>query len=260
MILWVCALALEAQAVAKYFNLKLQAQKPWSHWQGENMALVQSGVGESAAAAATSFLLSQYPTTQYIVNYGLAASPDLIQDELYLVRAIQSPQGRRFYPDLWQNYEKKADLKTFLSVQTNLELGLTDMEASGFYLASSHYLGPQQISVWKVVSDRGEGKIDLSHYQNVLYSALAVVAKYLPPDLGEKIDRPWQKAMDYCLNQQSFSVTQTRSLLELWHILWVQKGESAFWEWQKHWQWDKTPSKLQAKRLLNSLEEIMSKL
>lgn len=165
MILFVCALSAEARAVIDFYRLK-KCEGPIDCYCGNEVALVVSGMGKMAASVATSHLLTRYPKTDLIINFGIAGSADKtipIGTPLLVHKITDWERQKDYYPDiLFRHPFRESSLTTCDAPQggeNTIKEGLVDMEASGFFEAARVFVPLHKIVVFKIVSDHLETSI-----------------------------------------------------------------------------------------------------
>lgn len=201
----ICSLYPEAELLIRRLNLKQkQLLKGFSCFSNEeeSLLLVISGTGKTAAAAAVSSLLQKYACGNVILFSSCAGLKEQNAGKAYLVNRITDLEtGMSFYPDLLL----KCSLKEASLLSGDLALGikrkerdtkapydpeellkdpslgrydLYDMDASGAVSTAARFLGPHQIHVLKVVTDRGN-KVDISSFRRSMHAGTEEVLSYL---------------------------------------------------------------------------------
>ena len=163
------ALHPEARPLIAHFGLK---QDTTAHavpiFHRDNVSLAVSGVGRLKSAIATTYLLSRVsaPDKIGLLNIGIAGHTQIPNTgpveigDLFLVHKIaEQATGHTFYPDMLVQVHLPESVLTTVdrpldqSDGMEVEAGLVDMEAAGFYQAAAAFLAPHQIHCIKVVSD-----------------------------------------------------------------------------------------------------------
>ncbi|MGB9679551.1 MAG: nucleoside phosphorylase [Minisyncoccia bacterium] len=165
MIFIATALYIEAKPIIEFYNLKKEINDTYFQiFRGDNIILIITGVGKINSSIAVSHMLTSYlsnNTKDNILNIGVCGTKDEtieIGSLCYINKITDNETKRNYYPDiLFKHNFLERDIETFSRVVKNtndLNSSLCDMEASGFFLASSKYLGPHRIHILKVVSDK----------------------------------------------------------------------------------------------------------
>lgn len=162
----VTAFHAEAKPIIEYFGLK-KVMKPcrFQVFVGESVALVESGLGIVASAAATSFLLTEFEAgaKDAVLNIGICGAKDSSfkkGDIILCHKIINHDTKRTFYPDIIVEHKmKEAVLETFSfpvnkeEYPCSIEGDVVDMEGAGFFETASFFLPPHKIHCLKVVYD-----------------------------------------------------------------------------------------------------------
>lgn len=163
------ALHPEARPLITHFGLK---QDTASHavpiFHRDDLFLTVSGVGRLKSAIATTYLLSRISSFDDVIllNIGIAGHTQASDagaiglGDLFLVHKItEQATGHTFYPDMLiqtkiaESVLTTVDRPLARSNDMEIESGLVDMEAAGFYQAAATFLAPHQIHCIKLVSD-----------------------------------------------------------------------------------------------------------
>lgn len=142
------------------------------------LSVLVTGTGEIRAASVLSLLLGRLSSESgrksplsFLVNFGTAGSRAPACTGTYQIRKItETASNRDFYPDLLYKVPlPEAELMTLPAPwkkdtspfpETSLHSPdvpvLCDMEAAAIYQAASFFYSPEQILIWKTVSDQGE--------------------------------------------------------------------------------------------------------
>jgi len=188
MLSFVCALQWEANPIIRRFNLKRDLTcSAYPVYTNSSTKLIISGVGVVAAAAATTLLLST-GEPELICNLGSAggAGDWQVGDAALIKKGLHRATGRSYFPDLIvQSPIRLATLESFdLPVSDHSQLAepesLVDMEGAGFYFAAERFVGPEQIQIIKVVSDRIDPRpFKKDVIENLIEQNLEDVCQYL---------------------------------------------------------------------------------
>lgn len=126
-------------------------------YRKDGIALVVSGIGKMAAAAATAYLYARTgePDRAVWFNVGIAGHRDRPLGDAVLASEIGDRASGRF----WRLHPIDTDLATasVLTVDEAEERFDTEhvyeMEAAGFYSTASRLTSPEKVQCYKVVSD-----------------------------------------------------------------------------------------------------------
>jgi len=188
MLSFVCALQWEANPIIRKLNLKRDLTcSAYPVYTNSSTKLIVSGVGSVAAAAATTLLLST-GEPELICNLGSAggAGDWQVGDVALIKKGLHRATERSYFPDLIvKSPMRLATLESFdLPVSDQSQLAepesLVDMEGAGFYFAAERFVGPEQIQIIKVVSDRVDPKpFKKEVIENLIEQNLADICQYL---------------------------------------------------------------------------------
>jgi len=184
LILAIIALPAEARPLIEHWGLKrAEDLGRFARWTSDSRRLIISGVGPTAAAAATGALLATLSPADrkqsHAFNIGWAGSrrTELGVGTLCLVnRATGVDNGREWLPDiLFRHALPEAAIDTHSRPVTTgagddpRGSDLVDMEASGFFEAAWKFLPPHRAQALKIVSDHLQGgALDRSALQGQL--------------------------------------------------------------------------------------------
>lgn len=170
-ILIAIALHAEARPVIDRFKLKQDASFVLPVFRRNEIWMTVTGMGRMKSAIATTSLIAQIDNGRelFIFNLGIAGhtqmageGPVTIGDRFLVNKITDQVSGRFFYPDLLPRTplsESTVTTVEFPLDQANakdVEPGLVDMEASGFYQAAATFLPPHRIGCIKIVADHLE--------------------------------------------------------------------------------------------------------
>ena len=188
-ILLFAALWPEVRGLVRMMGMRArQSQLPYRQYQDERgeVLLTLTGPGPVAVAAAVGAVLAVHGPASLVLVGSAAGKMTGQYVGPYRVNRLIDADGRRsFYPDLiypyafplpeaalysrsriWTPEEIRTvcDPKEGLDGECSAERGpnrgagvsLFDMEGAAFFQAANSYLGPQQIHILKMVSDRGQ--------------------------------------------------------------------------------------------------------
>jgi nucleoside phosphorylase len=163
MIRYVVALAPEADPLVRRYRMEpREGAFPW--FRSAEAALVVSGVGKIAAAAAASYLhavTGEEPLGVWI-NFGTAGHRDRPRGDLLLAHTVtEAATGRRFYPPRLDGPElDSAEVRTVDRPEMELDSSAAyDMEAYGFVSAALRFSTSELVQSIKIVSDNRESTL-----------------------------------------------------------------------------------------------------
>ncbi len=173
MIRFVVALPAEAQAVIDYYRLQ---QRPYNNngntgaalfrvYERDDYALVISGIGKTAAAAATAYLYSETgkPDNAIWLNVGIAGHRDMALGDALLAHKITDATAQRSWypPQVSKHKVPTAELITVEQpVRDYPESSAYDMEASAFVNIANRCSTAEFVQCFKVISDNATSSID----------------------------------------------------------------------------------------------------
>lgn len=158
MLCLVVALPCEARPLAEYYRLRARPCRGFPVYANDRTALIVSGVGKVAAAAAVACLQMQLGGAQAHswLNCGVAGHPTRAIGEGLLAHKITDGANRRsWYPPLLDAPPCATDeLITVDRPERSFEDGCAyDMEAAGFYPTACRFSTGELVQCYKVVSD-----------------------------------------------------------------------------------------------------------
>ncbi len=155
MIRFVVALSAEARPIIERYRLERQ-EGTWPVYSRDDVALVVSGVGTTAAAAATGFLharTGEHRDASW-VNVGIAGHRDSRVGNALVAHTIRAGERRFFPPRIGTTRLETAPLETVDRVEEAFQDdALYDMEAAGFYETALRFATAELVQCFKVVSD-----------------------------------------------------------------------------------------------------------
>ena len=160
----VVALPAEARPLIRRFGLTRVEGGEFPVWRKEEISLVVSGVGRSAAASATTYLAgAQRPAEAAWLNVGIGGHRCLALGEAVLAHKVaDGVGGRAWYPPLL--FEPPCATATVTTVdrpETGYpEETVYEMEAAGFCWAAARFASAELIQVVKVISDNAAAPPD----------------------------------------------------------------------------------------------------
>lgn len=166
MICLVTALPAEARPLVARLELRpLEGGGPFRIWQGDNAALVVSGVGKSASAAAVAHLHQRFSRSSIDgwINVGIGGHRSHSLGTSILASEVRDgASGDSWSPAV--PFEPPCRIGTVVTVEQVERDYATDavydMEASAFYKAAVDCSDSGLVEVLKVVSDNRESGVD----------------------------------------------------------------------------------------------------
>lgn len=153
----VTALMAEARPIIDRLGLRAAPQSPFRTFVGEEIELVVSGIGASAAATAVGYAAGGSGRgSDAWLNVGIAGHRDAEPSLAGLAhKVVDTSSGRRWYPPAAFDPPCPGfEVRTVSEVERVFEDdALYDMEAAGFYAAAIRFATSELVQVLKVVSD-----------------------------------------------------------------------------------------------------------
>jgi adenosylhomocysteine nucleosidase len=180
----VVALKAEARPLIRHYELQHRhAGTTFPVYLGTDMALVVSGPGKAAAAAATEWLqgLTQGNKGNAWLNIGIAGHASYAVGNARIANRItEQATNRSWYPP--QVYDLDIETGRLLTVDTPENDytvdALYDMEAAGFYPAACRFSSSELVQCFKIVSDNKmhtNTKITAKHCEQLVGSQLKTI-------------------------------------------------------------------------------------
>jgi len=231
----IAALPAEARPLITHYKLRhKQDSAAFPLYRGKDMALIVSGPGKVAAAAATGVLAGSCDTNNHAawLNIGIAGHASHTTGEgLIAHRITDSATGNSWYPP--QTLDVPAPTDNLITVDhpenDYPENALYDMEASGFYPVACRFSTSELVQCYKIVSDNRE------------CSTRTVTAKLCEQLVAGKLDKidqlvnvlgelaeeytTWHRphaALEQLAGQWHFTISQQHQLAQLvrrWKVL-----------------------------------------
>ena len=235
------ALPAEARPLMRHFGLKaVQPPGPFPVYRGDDIDLVVTGPGRTAAAAATGWLagLSGDTAEAGWLNVGVAGHHHARPGTAFLVHRIEdAATGRRWYPPQLLTLDcASLGLVTVDRPETNYPGDtLYDMEAAAFFDTATRFSTAELVQVIKTVSDnRAEptGQVTARRVQALVGAAVAVIEQAVGQlhDMARElaaIDAP-PPELERFVARWRFSVTQRHQLAALLRRWQALHGTSAW--------------------------------
>jgi hypothetical protein len=156
MICFVVAIAAEARPLVSHYRLRPVAGD-FQMYEGDDVALVVSGIGKAAAAAATSYLHTSVgePVNGVWFNVGIAGHRDRDVGEAFLAHEIRDEaSGKIWHPRIPDAHARTIPVITVDKWEMSFAAaGVYEMEAAGFYPSAIRFSLPQLVQCYKVISD-----------------------------------------------------------------------------------------------------------
>jgi hypothetical protein len=157
MLRFVVAVAPEADALVRRYRMELQ-EGAFRWYRSEAAALVISGVGKTAAAAATGYLhakTGEEPLGVWL-NFGTAGHRDRPRGDLVLAHTVRDAAfGKSYHPTLLDGPDLEAvEIRTVERPEVEFDSdALYDMEAYGFVATAIRFSTSELVQSIKIVSD-----------------------------------------------------------------------------------------------------------
>jgi nucleoside phosphorylase len=157
---FVVALAPEADALVRTYRMEPR-EGAFRWFRSDEAALVISGTGKLAAAAATSYLHAKTGEEPFGVwlNFGTAGHRDRPRGDILLAHTVtDEASGERLHPTRLDGPDLGAvEVRTVDRPETNFDSNAAyDMEAYGFVAAAFRFSTSELVQTIKIVSDNRE--------------------------------------------------------------------------------------------------------
>jgi len=169
----------EAKAIIEGLKLKRDFSiKPFQYFRSDQYCAIICGLGKLKAAICTTFLLTNFPEIKALINLGICGSAKQHPiGELYLCNKVSDMHSAKcFYPDiLFKHGLNEESITTFDAPVTKAnrpssDIGLVDMEASGFMAGALTFLAPSKLALLKIVADHLESSQITEEFAHQLIS------------------------------------------------------------------------------------------
>ncbi len=179
MLIWVVALHCEAKPVIDYYRLEKSTQhRKFDLYHNDSICCVVSGIGQSAAAAATAWVATLHISQPVLawINIGIAGAAQDEVGSLFWVDQILSQHAAPCYPiALFESNIVSRGCFTLDDSSTDYKPDLLyDMEASAFFAAATQFSATELVHCLKVISDnnnhppqRNKAKVSHLIQQNI---------------------------------------------------------------------------------------------
>ena len=233
---WVVALPCEATPLIEVYKLRLVRDHPFKVYANANksQALVVSGMGRSASAAATVFLSEYLPSIESLIfiNVGIAGARDYPLGSVWRAhKVLCASTGKVWYPGAFgPRLCQSANLVTVDKPELDYpDESLFDMEAAGFFEMASKLTSLELIQSVKVISDNSKediSEINKAKVTDWIRSGLeplqAVTKQLVGLREAGSATRPPSEWEESISKRFRFSVTQRhqlkRTLLRYWAL------------------------------------------
>ncbi len=268
----ITAIAGEAIPLINTFKLKKDiTYTKFDLFKNDEIKLIVTGIGKIKSSIATTYMLvKDNPRPgDHIFNIGICGSSNenYKVGQVFLINKItDASNGKSFYPEtVFKHNLSEEHLITFdkpvkKSKVTNLPPCLVDMEASGYYEASSLYFQSHRIHLIKILSDYLKGeKLTSAFVQSLvekniptIENILHATQKTLIPDSNVLTDSDY-KLFDQISSDLKLSTTQRFQVLDLLKGYKVRKGEDL--DFLKAYLKNKKTSKSENKKIFEAIVE-----
>ncbi len=230
MIRFVVAVAPEAEPLVRRFRMEPR-EGAFRWYLGGEAALVVSGVGKFAAAAATSYLHTRTGEEPFAlwINVGTAGHRDRPRGDVLLAHTVtDAASSERFHPTRLDGPDlDSCEVRTVDRAETAFESdAVYDMEAYGFVAAALRFSTAELVQSIKIVSDNretGTAAWTAGAVRELLESRVEVVARaaerfqeiarHLEPLRREEAES--RSLMDTYTRRAHFTATEARRLRRL---------------------------------------------
>lgn len=226
-----CAVLPEARPLISHWQLNHQSDlQPFAIYKKGRRALVITGIGKAAAAAAVAYSLASLPVQQpVLINLGIAGHPEYALGSLWAAHKItDSDSGRSWYPHMVFNERmpSSALISSGRPVTDYPAQVLYDMEASSFFEIASKFTSQELIHSLKVVSDNRQhaiGKINAQQATTWIQAQLPAIEAFVDQVVAGRYQIPiWDDSVyQQLLMRYHFSVSNAhklKHLLQIWNI------------------------------------------
>ena len=238
MLVWVVALHCEAKPVIDYYGLKKSASHhAFDVYLKDNIHCIISGIGKTAAAAATAWIagLNRHKHPIAWINLGTAgSSAHSMGAAVSIFKISDSDSNRNFYPvPIFDSGLEPAHCHTLGKPSIDYRPDqIFDMEASAFFEVATRFSSAELVQCLKIISDTpvqqtGRDKSRISELINRHIVELAGFAQSLE-NLANQVGRleigesDWEKILG-CAH---FTQTQQSRLGKSLRFLLSQPGQT----------------------------------
>ena len=197
MLVWVTALHCEAKPIIDHYRLKKSpSHNIFDVYLKENMLCIISGIGKTAAAAATAWIagLNNDETSIAWINIGIAGSATHTIGTVLSIDKISDDESNRYFHPviLFDSGLESVHCRTLNKPSTDyLAQLIYDMEASAFFETARRFSNPELVHCIKIISDNpsqqiGRDKVRISELIKTQIAHLAGFAESLN-DLNDHV-------------------------------------------------------------------------
>ena len=242
MINLVVALKAEARPLIRHYELhRKHADTTFPVYLGTDMALVVSGSGKAAAAAATAWLQehTQGNKRNAWLNIGIAGhATHAIGDGRIANRITEHATNKSWYPPQVHDLDiATGRLLTVDSPENDYSVdALYDMEAAGFYPAACRFSTGELVQCFKIVSDNRQHantKISAKYCEQLIAGQLKMIDSLVETLAGlQKRYSSWHAPhpdLERLAEQWHFTVSQQHQLAKLLKRWTVLSPEQSAW-------------------------------
>lgn len=155
MIYFVVALPCEANPLLRHFRMSLVTKRPFPIYRRSEIALVISGVGKIAAAAATAYLYAYMGNfSGRWLNVGIGGHRLLpLGKGVFASKIKDEASGAKWLLPQNNLWETEKIISVDRPQTDYTQICIYEMEAAGFYSTAIRFASRQQIQCFKIVSD-----------------------------------------------------------------------------------------------------------
>ncbi|MBB64139.1 MAG: hypothetical protein CMO81_03665 [Waddliaceae bacterium] len=224
MINFVVACPGEARALINFYGLKRSStQSLFPIYEGDEIRLIESGIGQIKAAAATAYLIGRYsePKHEVWINIGIGGHPTLELGETRIAHKLFCSTNRAtFYPvHVTPLPYPSTTVHTVDKPEENYpDNVIYEMEATAFYSIANRVSPAELVHCVKVVSDNRE-----SHWKDLDHERVSKMIVQALPKLSS-----WFKSLKELSLELKNLEKEPRSyknLLEIFHFTKTQEIE-----------------------------------
>ena len=197
MLVWVAALHCEAKPIIDHYRLKKSlSHQAFDVYSKENMLCIISGIGKTAAAAATAWIAGLNSDKGAIawINIGTAGSATHILGTALSIHKISDDISTRYFHPvaLFDSGLEPAHCRTLSKPSTDYHAQLIyDMEASAFFETASRFSKAELVHCLKIISDNPSQQIgrDKARISELIKTHIAQLAGFaqLLKDLNDRM-------------------------------------------------------------------------
>ena len=217
MIHFIVATTSEARPLIDFFKLKKKNSiSNFIFFDNDEISLTISGIGKINAAMSVTHTYYEFNKIKnnVWVNFGIAGHISHNIGKIFLInKIIDKETNYKYFPHIIKNcnLEQKSCI-TYGEQNFFYNDDLSDMEASGFFMAADKYSTKELIHSIKIISDNEEEKIDFSDKKK-LYDIIKPNEKMITSYI-ENIYKIWKKFYFYkkTIDEKVKKVLQNKNL------------------------------------------------